>query len=81
MSQWTRIDIAYAVSVLAAHMSNPSRDHHVALKHVLHYRSNGITYHGYDKHGINQMYGFVDADFAGDKDSIKMYMSYEFRSY
>ncbi len=37
LSQWTRVDIAYAVSALAAHMSNPSRDHHVALKHVLHY--------------------------------------------
>ena len=80
MSQWTRIDIAYAVSVLAAHMSNPSREHHVALKHVLHYlhgtRSRGITYHGYDKHGINQLYGFVDADFAGDKDSRKSRSGY-----
>ena len=54
-------------------MSNPSRDHHVALKHLLHYlhgtRGKGITYHGYDDHGINQIYGFVDADFAGDTDT------------
>jgi hypothetical protein len=70
LSQWTRVDISYAVSVLAAHMSNPSRDHHVALKHLLLYlhgtRDHGITYHGYDDHGINQVYGFVDADYAGD---------------
>lgn len=70
LSQWTRIDIAYAVSALAAHMANPSRDHHVALKHVLHYlhgtRDKGITYHKNDEHGINKLYGFVDADYAGE---------------
>ena len=70
LSTWTRIDIAFAVSTLAAHMANPSRDHHVALKHLLHYlhgtRKLGITYHANDGHGINQLYGFVDADYAGD---------------
>jgi len=70
LSTWTRVDIAYAVSALAAHMANPSREHHVALKHVLHYlhgtRDKGIMYHGYDTHGINQLYGFTDADYAGD---------------
>ena len=80
LSQWTRIDIAYAVSALAAHMSNPSRDHHVALKHLLHYlhgtRNRGITYHGYDIHGINQIYGFVDADFAGDKETRRSRSGY-----
>ena len=73
LSQWTRIDIAYAVSALAAYTSNPSRDHHVALRHLLHYlhgtRDRGITYHGNDVHGINQIYGFVDADYAGDRDT------------
>ena len=70
LSQWTRIDISYTVSALAARMSNPSRDHHVALKHLIHYlhdtRERGITYHKYDVHGINKIYGFVDADYAGD---------------
>jgi hypothetical protein len=70
LSTWTRVDIAYAVSALAAHMANPSREHHVALKHVLHYlhgtRDKGIVYHKNDVHGINQLYGFVDADYAGD---------------
>jgi hypothetical protein len=73
LSHWTRIDITHAVSVLAAHMSNPSRDHHVALRHLLHYlhgtRDRGITYHGFDDHGINQIYGFVYADFAADVES------------
>ena len=73
LSHWTRIDIAYTVSALAVHMANPSRDHHVALEHLLHYlhgtRDKGITYHGYDAHGINQIYRFVDTDFAGDKDT------------
>ena len=71
LSTWTRVDIAYAVSALAAHMANPSRDHHVALKHLLHYlhgtRDRGITYHANDVHGINKIYGFVDADYAGER--------------
>jgi hypothetical protein len=80
MSIWTRIDISYAVSALAAHMSNPSRDHHVALKHLLHYlhgtRDRGITYHKNDIHGLNQIYGFVDADYAGDKELRKSRTGY-----
>ena len=70
LSTWTRVDIAYAVSALAAHMANPSREHHVALKHVLHYlhgtRDKGLVYRKFDAHGINQLYGFTDADYAGD---------------
>ena len=80
LSTWTRIDIAYAVSALAAHMSNPSRDHHVALKHLLHYlhgtRDKGITYHANDVHGINKLYGFVDADYAGDPNSRRSRSGY-----
>jgi hypothetical protein len=80
LSTWTRVDIAYAVSALAAHMANPSRDHHVALKHVLHYlhgtRDKGITYHGNDEHGINKLYGFVDADYAGDTENRRSRSAY-----
>ena len=80
LSTWTRIDIAYAVSALAAHMANPSRDHHVALKHLLHYlhgtRDKGITYHANDGHGINKLYGFVDADYAGDSNTRKSRTGY-----
>jgi hypothetical protein len=61
-------------------MANPSREHHVALKHVLHYlhgtRSKGITYHNYDAHGINQLYAFCDADYAGDTASRKSRSAY-----
>lgn len=80
LSTWTRIDIAYAVSALAAHMANPSRDHHVALKHLLHYlhgtRDKGITYHENDEHSINKLYGFVDADYAGDSNTRKSRSGY-----
>ena len=80
LSTWTRVDIAYAVSALAAHMANPSQDHHVALRHLLYYlhgtRTRGITYHGNDAHGINKLYGFVDADYAGDKDERKSRSGY-----
>jgi hypothetical protein len=61
-------------------MSNPSRDHHVALKHLLHYlhgtRNHGITYHGFDAHGINQLYAFVDADFAADPETRRSRTGY-----
>ena len=80
LATWTRVDIAYAVSALAAHMANPSRDHHVALKHLLHYlhgtRDKGIVYHDYDEHSINSLYGFVDADYAGDCNSRKSRTGY-----
>jgi hypothetical protein len=80
LSTWTRPDIAYAVSALAAHMSNPSREHHVALKHVLHYlhgtRDKGIMYHGNDIHGVNKLYGFCDADYAGNVDGRKSRSAY-----
>ena len=80
LATWTRIDIAYAVSALAAHMANPSRDHHVALKHLLHYlhgtHDKGITYCGNDEHGINTLYGFVDADYAGDSNTRKSRTGY-----
>ena len=80
LSTWTRVDIAYAVSTLAAHMSNPSREHHVALKHLLHYlhgtRDKGIVYHNSDEHGINKLYGFVDADYAGDCNTRKSRSGY-----
>ena len=51
LCQCTKIDIVYVVSALAAHMSNVSRDHHVALKHLLHYlhgtRDRGTVYHAF----------------------------------
>ncbi len=47
--------------------------HEFSLLDVLHYlhgtRDKGITYHGNDEHGINKLYGFVDADYAGDTEN------------
>jgi hypothetical protein len=61
-------------------MANPSRDHHLALKHLLHYlhgtRYRGITYHGNDEHRINKLYGFVDAEYAGDSNTRKSRTGY-----
>lgn len=73
LSTWTRPDIAYAVSELSKHMQSPSKAHHVALKHVLVYLSHtidlGITYSRGDVMGLNTLYGFSDANFAGDPDT------------
>ena len=80
LSTWTRVDIAYAVSALAAHMANPSREHHVALKHVLHYlhgtRDKGLIYRKFDVHGINQLYGFTDADYVGENITRRSHSAY-----
>jgi hypothetical protein len=73
LSTWTRPDISYAVSELSKYMQCPSRAHHVALTHVLVYLSRtvdlGITYSIGDPMGVNKLYGFSDANFAGDPDT------------
>ncbi len=54
-------------------MQCPSSAHHVALTHILVYLSRtvdlGITYSIGDPIGVNKLYGFLDANFAGDPDT------------
>lgn len=64
----TRPDIAFAAGVLARFMSAPENSHWVAAKGVLRYlagtRDEGITF-GNEQ----QLQGYTDSDFAGDKDT------------
>lgn len=73
---WTRMDVTYAVSELASHVSNPGPEHHDQLLHLIGYlkRTCGkkIVYRA-DLEGTiyrrNIVQGFCDASFASDKDT------------
>ncbi|KAL2250907.1 UNVERIFIED_CONTAM: Retrovirus-related Pol polyprotein from transposon TNT 1-94 [Sesamum indicum] len=76
----TRPDIAYAISCLSRYMSNPGPPHWEALKWLLRYLR------GTDNIGINfskfsdsvNLIGYVDSNYANEKDSRKSTTSYIF---
>ncbi|KAL2231326.1 UNVERIFIED_CONTAM: Retrovirus-related Pol polyprotein from transposon TNT 1-94 [Sesamum indicum] len=76
----TRPDIAYAISCLSRYMSNPGPPHWEALKWLLRYLC------GTDNIGINfskfsdsvNLIGYVDSNYANEKDSRKSTTSYIF---
>ncbi|KAL0435944.1 UNVERIFIED_CONTAM: Retrovirus-related Pol polyprotein from transposon TNT 1-94 [Sesamum radiatum] len=76
----TRPDIAYAVSCLSRYMSNPGAPHWEALKWLLRYlkgsMNTGIKFSKCPK-GVNLL-GYVDSNYANDKDSRKSTTSYVF---
>ena len=76
----TRPDLAYSISLLSRFMSNPSKPHWLALKHLLRYingsLNTGLCYER--RKNTLDLVGFVDADFAGDRDSRKSTTSYYF---
>ncbi|XP_031247735.1 secreted RxLR effector protein 161-like [Pistacia vera] len=76
----TRPDLAFAISLLSRYMSNPGMEHWIALKWVLKYVNatlNAGLY--YCKRTTSlELVGFVDADFAGDKDTRKSTTVYYF---
>ena len=69
----TRPDIAYSVSTLAQFMSNPDETHWQAIKHVFRYlkgtQNLGITYSKASKTSKMLLTGWVDADYAADRDT------------
>jgi len=66
-----RLDIAYAVSVLASRMSNPRRadwiDALQTLRYLFYRRSRGILFRY--KPERKGLHAYVDSDWAGDKES------------
>ena len=74
----TRIDISQAVGVVSRYMENPGKEHWVAVKWViqdLRGTSNCcITFDGCS----DEVYGYVDSDFAGDLDKRKSTSGYVF---
>ncbi|XP_031254695.1 secreted RxLR effector protein 161-like [Pistacia vera] len=76
----TRPDLSFAISLLSRFMSNLGAKHWTALKWVIRYINNT---HGvgleYCNRGVSlDLVGFVDADFAGDKDTRKSTTSHYF---
>ena len=63
----TRPDISAAVGALSQFMTNPSETHWTGVKRILRYLR-GTSNYGlvYDGSGYNELYGFSDADWAGD---------------
>ena len=66
----TRPDIAAAVGTLSHYMSNPSKDHWIAVKRLLRYLKGTLNY-GLRFSDIenDKIVGFANADWAGDVDS------------
>ncbi|XP_031252927.1 secreted RxLR effector protein 161-like [Pistacia vera] len=76
----TRPDLSFAISLLSMFMSNPGTEHWYALKWLLRY-INSTSHVGleYCKRGnALDLMGFVDSDFAGDRDTRKSTTSYFF---
>lgn len=75
----TRPDIAFATSVASRFSRNPSHKHTESVKTIFRYlkgnRDCGITYGGQDKPLIE---GYLDSDWAGDKESGKSTSGYIF---
>ncbi|XP_062103278.1 secreted RxLR effector protein 161-like [Humulus lupulus] len=78
----TRPDIAHALSILSRFMSNPRLEHWNALKWLLRYLK-GTTEMGLRYKQMDQkvtLEGFVDADYAATKDTMRSTNSYVFTS-
>ena len=82
LTQWTRPDIAFATHELLKHQCNPGHVHVEAAYRVVRYLK-GTPNYGlvYRKVSFNadRLYGFADADWAGDTIhvnlSVQMYFS------
>ena len=76
----TRPDLAHSISLLSKYMSNPGRSHWEALKWLLRYIkgtvNEGLVYHS-SKKGV-ELTGFVDSDYAGDRDKRRSTTAYVF---
>ncbi|KAL2242583.1 UNVERIFIED_CONTAM: Retrovirus-related Pol polyprotein from transposon TNT 1-94 [Sesamum indicum] len=76
----TRPDVAYAISCLSRYMSNPGPPHWEALKWLLRYlrgsENVGIKFSKHSTHA--HLIGYVDSNYANDRDSRKSTTSYMF---
>ena len=76
----TRPDLAHSISLLSKYMSNPGREHWEAVKWLLKYikgtLTEGLVYHS-SKEGV-KLIGFVDSDYAGDRDKRRSTTAYVF---
>lgn len=80
LSIMTRPDIMYAVSNVAKFCVNPSKQHWIGVRRIMHYLK-GTLYLGllYKKDGSNECAGYSDGDWDGDKDNCKSTSGYMFQ--
>lgn len=80
LSQWTRPDISYAVSVVSKFNSNPGTAHWTAVKQILRYlkgtMDKKLVYHRSER---KEIMGFCDSDWGGDVDDRRSYAGYAFK--
>lgn len=70
----SRLDVAYAISMVSRFMSNPGKIHWDSLKGVLRHAKGFIDYRlrfGITKNYVDGVEGFVDSDFARNIDTRK----------
>ena len=76
----TRPDIAFAVNTCSQFMQNPGEKHLKAAKHVLRYlkatKKQKLIYTKHEPCEANRLYGYVDADHAGNPDDRKSVEDY-----
>jgi len=77
---WTRPDIAFAVSELSRFVSDPGSVHMQAAKRVLRYlkgtKDLGLRFTRPSDGSLNQLWGYVDSDWAGCADTRKSTTGY-----
>ncbi|KAL2230353.1 UNVERIFIED_CONTAM: Retrovirus-related Pol polyprotein from transposon TNT 1-94 [Sesamum indicum] len=76
----SRPDVAYAISCLSRYMSNPGSPHWEALKWLLRYLRGSINVGiKFSRNSENaKLVGYVDSNYANDRDSRKSTTSYMF---
>ena len=78
-----RPDIAYAVSQVAQFCENPGRPHWTAVKRIMAYLkgtlNHGIVFGKKEEEEALQLYGYTDADYAGDLDHRRSTTGYIYK--
>ena len=79
---FTRPDIAYAVSVVSRYMANPGKCHWTAVKWILRYLAGtkkvGLKFENKADQEGKMVRGYVDSDYAKDKDNGRSITGYAF---
>lgn len=79
MHPFTHPDIAYAVSKLGQHISDPSEVDFTKAKRVLRYLKGTQDFKiSYNRNGNREFFGYTDSDWAGDYENRKSTSGYVF---
>jgi len=75
----TRSDIAYGVGLISKYMVKPTTSHLVAAKRIMRYVKGTSSYDiQYSKNQSDELIGYSDSDWSGDKDDMKSTAAYVF---